>query len=94
MSSLESVCCACLTEFVSYRRLVRHVCQGSSRCRWVYQQLDAQSAEAEMPLIGKQVRDANNDSLQAQSRTAGEDLPAMEVPGPLLIEAVALGIIR
>ena len=94
MSALGSVCCVCLTDFVSYRRLVRHVSQGSSRCRWVYQQLDAQNAEAQMPLIGRQLHDANNDSLQAQSCTAGEDLPAMKVPGPLLIVAVAVGIIR
>ena len=110
MSMFEAVCCACLTDFHSHRRLVRHVSRAH-KCHEVYYYLDA---HRQIPLLDKQLLDA----LGEQSEQASTQIPeafaavrrgslaigppcserlqlrAIKIPGPLPSEADAVGIRR
>ena len=109
MSLFESVCCACLTDFRSHRRLVYHV-RRPNRCNAVYCYLDAhRQLPTQIPLVERQALDAirehadwaHTHAIEASGQLSsgqlcpdGARLRAVKIPGPLLSEAVAVGIRR
>ena len=110
MSIFEAVCCACLTDFHSHRRLVRHVSRVH-KCHEVYFHLDA---HRQIPLLDQQLLDAIGEQHEQASTQTPEAFVAVrrgslaigpqcserlqqraiKIPGPLTHEADAVGIRR